>query len=165
MLIRLFVFCIGAYLVTSGPANATPLNNAAGNPIFLKKISALKIKDLQKLTNRKFTLKEKIVFGILKHKLKKKIHPEENTNKGEMALIFGAGSLAVLLLSFLLYPFFFGALIAAILAILVGSSALKKDPTDKKAKTGKLLGWITLGLIVLIIALLVATINSLQING
>src|SRR5258705_5571 len=55
-----------------------------------------------------------------------------------------------------------GALVAAIFAIVMGSMASKQDRSDKKAHAAKLLGWITLGLIALLLilaAIIVATFS------
>ena len=82
-------------------------------------------------------------------------------SKGETALIFGIGSLALLSLSFLFPYAIFGAIVAAIVAIIAGGAARKKDPSDKKAKTAKLLGWITLGLIAALVIIAVATLSGL----
>ncbi|NOT51142.1 MAG: hypothetical protein HOP10_07670 [Chitinophagaceae bacterium] len=153
-------------MATSFTAYATPVVNPVEKitpqQILLKKITDLKIKDLQKLTGRKFTLKEKIGFGILKLKLKQQLKhtPADGSKKGETALIFGIGSLAILFLATVVPGALFASFIAAIIAIILGGSARKKDPSDKKAKTAKLLGWITLGLIAaLMIVIFIALSN------
>lgn len=159
---RVIIFC--SLLSIATPAASSTIPPSASKTIpggdIYKKIASLKVKDIQKLIGRKLTWKERIVCGLLKHKLKHRGRPADDLNKGETALIFGIGSLVLLLISFLLYPFFFGALGSAILAIVVGSSVLKKDRSDKDAKTGKLLGWITLGLITALILVAVAALNA-----
>ena len=50
-----------------------------------KKITSLKVRDIQKLTGKKMTLKQKISFGVLKHKLKKE---SRSSKQGQTALIF-----------------------------------------------------------------------------
>jgi len=127
-----------------------------------KRIASLSVKDIQKLIGRKLTLKERISFLILKQKLKHK--PKESLNEGDISLIFGIAGLVFLALALLLTPYFMIASItSAIVAIVSGHRLRKKDPGNKKAKTAKLLGWITLGLIVagfIIIIIAFASIGS-----
>jgi len=62
-----------------------------------------------------------------------------------------------LLLLGLFFPYvILGALVAAILAIILGSNAKRLDSSDSKARAAVLLGWITLGAIALL--LIIATI-------
>lgn len=127
--------------------------------MMLKKITSLKIKDLQKATGKKLTLKEKIGFLVLKHKLK--TAKDEKSNMGATALIFGIAAIGTLLLSLLAGFFLIPSFIAAVLAIVLGSVAKKKNPDDRKALAGKLLGWITLGCIAALFILVVILISSL----
>ena len=141
-----------------------PVNLTADRPVphdvLLKKITSLKIKDLQKLAGKKLTLKEKIAFLILKERLKHKTG--DNQSKGQTALIFGIGAVALLIIG-LFVPFvILGSLVSAILAIVVGTVAHKKDRSDNNALVGKLLGWITLGLIALLFLLVIVVIASLS---
>jgi hypothetical protein len=166
MLRQSFLLIIGVCMAILFPAFATasttPTEKIIPPEMVLKKIADLKIKDLQKLTGKKFTLKEKIGFLILKHKLKQKIKhaPADKSSKGETALIFGIGSLALFFLAAVVPGALFASLIAAIIAIAMGSSAKKKDPSDKKAKTAKLLGWITLGLIAILMIVIVVALSN-----
>ena len=155
-------FCIFTTPLISSPVHSsaltTPVDKIASNEIFLKKIASLHIKDLQKLAGRKFSLKEKISFLILKKSLKHKTG--DSQSKGQTALIFGIGALVLLIIG-LFVPFvILGALVSSILAIVVGTAALKKDRSDTNALVGKLLGWITLGLIALLLILAVIIISS-----
>jgi cytochrome c-type biogenesis protein CcmH/NrfG len=138
-------------------ANPTPVEN------LYKKIASLKIKDIQKLTGKKFTLKEKIAILILKHKIKrqqKRAAREEKKSEGQTAFTFGIIALVLLIAGLFLPYVILGSLIAAIIAIVTGSMAKKKDPNDRKAHAGKLMGWITLGLIALLLALAVALLAA-----
>jgi hypothetical protein len=123
-----------------------------------KKIVSLKIKDIQKLVGRKLTIKEKISFLILKHKLKRQ--SKENATKGQTAFIFGLVGLGLLIVGLFVPYVILGSLVSAILAIVTGSMAKKADPSDRKAHAGKLLGWITLGLIALLFILAAVIIAS-----
>ena len=51
------------------------------------------------------------------------------------------------------------------LAIIFGNQARKADPKDSKAKAGVILGWVTLGLIVLAIAVLIVVLASWTYGG
>lgn len=126
--------------------------------VLRKKIAKLKIKDLQKMTGRKFSLKEKIAFLILKKKLKQK--PKEGSSQGQTALTVGIIALGLLVIG-LFVPFvILGSLVASISAIVIGSSAVRKDPSDRKGHSGKLLGWITLGVTVFLFILAAVIIAS-----
>ncbi|HUR67561.1 MAG TPA: hypothetical protein VMZ03_14505 [Chitinophagaceae bacterium] len=150
----------------------------------LTKLASMKVKELQQLTGRKLTLKEKLGFSILKHQVKKgnggrmaelfvkriltkndpvtKKHGKkaEETSKGQTALVFGIIGL-VLLIAGLFIPYvIIGSLVASILAIVLGSVAKKENPSDTKASTAKLLGWITLGLIALLIIAVAVALSA-----
>jgi hypothetical protein len=133
-----------------------PADKEIPNEIFLKKILSLKIKDLQKLTGRKFSLKEKIAFLVLRKKIN---HQSGKTSSpGQTAFFLGIAGLALLVIG-LFVPFvLIGSLIASIIAIVMGSSAAKKNPSDSKARSGRLLGWITLGLLVLLVLLAIVVV-------
>jgi hypothetical protein len=83
-------------------------------------------------------------------------------NAGDIALILGIASLVFVLLAILLRIFIIAAISAAIVAIVTGHRTRKRDPSNKNAKAGKLLGWITLGLIT---AFFIAIIIALAANG
>ena len=118
------------------------------------KISLLKIKQLQQLAGRKLTLKEKIGFLILKHQLKHRSASDKMPGNTAFTLaLIGLG----LLLAGLFVPYvIIGYIVPYILAIALGSSAYNQDHSDKKAHAAKIIGWLTLGTIVL--ALLIAVI-------
>jgi hypothetical protein len=151
----LLFFCIG-----SGPAISStipssdliiPVDKKIPNEVLLKKISSLKIKDLQRLTGRKFSLKEKIGFLLLKKRLKQKLH--KASGEGKTAFILGITGLALLVVGIFVPVVLLGSLVTSIIAIVMGTNA---DPSDSYGRSGKLLGWITLGLlgILLILALI-----------
>jgi len=125
-------------------------------PEAYQKIISLKIKDVQKLIGRTLTLKEKISFLILKHTLKKRVESKQ----GQTALGFGIAAVVMLILGLFIPYVIIGALIAAILAVVLGSVAKRQDPSDRKAYAATLLGWITLGGIALLILLAIAILAS-----
>ena len=112
-----------------------------------KQIAELKIRDVQKLIGRKLTLKEKISFLILRHRIKH----SDNKGTGEAALGFGIAAVVMLIIGFFVPYVILISLVSAILAVVLGSVARKRDPTDEKAMVGRLLGWITLGLMALLL--------------
>ena len=121
----------------------------------VKGISEMKVKEFEKLAGKKFSLKEKISVKILQLKLKKDLKKQSSgktPSKGKTAFILGLLGLILLVVPYASIA----ALPLAILAIIFGGQALKDNPKDTKAKTGIILGWVTLGLFIvfLIIALI-----------
>jgi hypothetical protein len=115
-----------------------------------EKFTSLKIKEVQKLIGRRLSTKEKISFLILKHTARKKA---KESNKGTTALVFGIAGVATLILGLFLPYVLLVSLVAAILAVVLGSSVKREDPGNKKANAAVLLGWITLGGIALLLIL------------
>lgn len=118
----------------------------------------MKMKDFRKLAGRKLTLKEKVSFIILKHKLKQQAKDSEK--QGQTAFTFGLIAVGLLLLGLFVPYVILGSLVAAILAIVTGSMAKKRDGDNRKAKAGQLLGWITLGLIAFLFILAAVVLAS-----
>jgi hypothetical protein len=125
----------------------------------LKKITTMKVKDVQKIIGRKLTLKEKIGFWLLKKKLKKQAG--DGSKLGETSYILGFVALGLLIAGLFLPFVILGSIVAAVLAIVFGSMAGKRDPADRKGYAGRLMGWITLGLIVALLLILVAIFSSI----
>jgi hypothetical protein len=118
------------------------------------KLQNLSLKEYKKLKGGKISFKEKVSFLFMKHYLKRKT---ENSNKGQLAFIFGLIAVGTVVLG-LFVPFVFViSIITAILAIVFGSLAPKDD---SKAKVGKLLGWISLISMALVLILLAIIIAS-----
>lgn len=158
----LFFFCLFACPAISsnvpGGQLGMPIETKYTNDIQPKNISSLRVKDLEKLAGRKFTLKEKIAFLILKKKLK---HQEDTSSReGKTAFSFGLAAVAFLILGLFIPYVILGSLVASIIAIVMGSSALKKNPNDRKAHSARLLGWITLGLFALLLILIAIALSS-----
>jgi hypothetical protein len=121
-----------------------------------KKLTSLKIKEVQKLIGRKLTFKEKLSLLILKHTSKGKAQG----SKGSTALGFGISAVALILLGLFVPYIILLAVPAAILAIVLGNKAKKQDPSDKKAQAGVTLGWIAVGALALIIVAAVIVASS-----
>jgi hypothetical protein len=155
-----FTFIISLFLAFPFVLHAAvmpPTNVKVHPPEANQKIISLKIKDVQKLLGRKLTFKEKISFVVLKHALKKRA---AESKQGQTALGFGIAAVVMLILGLFIPYVIIGALIAAILAVVLGSVAKKQDPSDRKAYAATLLGWITLGGIALLILLAIAILAS-----
>ncbi|MFZ9386889.1 MAG: hypothetical protein ACO25B_03320 [Chitinophagaceae bacterium] len=97
----------------------------------------------RKQSNRKSGLKEDETVGL-----------------GKTAFILGIASAVTFVAGFLVPALFLASLLSAILAIALGTVAYKRNQSDVKAKTGKLLGWISLGLFAILAILLIVAFAS-----
>ena len=158
----LFFFCllVGSAISSSVPVSqpVIPIEKKPTNESHPKSIALLKVKDLEKVAGRKLTLKEKVAFFILKKKLKNE--EDKGSKEGKTAFGFAIAGIAFLILGLFVPYIILGSLIAAIVAIIMGSSALKRKPDDRKAYLAKLLGWITLGLFALLLILVAIALSS-----
>lgn len=111
--------------------------------ILKHKLQNLSLKEYKKLKGGKISFKEKVSFLFMKHYLKKKT---EKNNKGQLAFTFGLIAIGSVVLGLFVPYLFLISIITAILAIVYGTLAPKDD---SKAKTGKLLGWLSLSLMAL----------------
>ncbi len=137
--------------ISNTSINITGINTPA-KPVF--NITTAKVKDVEKLLGRKLKLKEKIALKALQWKLKKGIpnkKKDEGSNKGKTAMILGIIAIACLAIPIASIA----SIPLAILAIVFGNQAKRENPNDGKAKAGVILGWVTLGLIVLAVTLIV----------
>lgn len=159
MKISLFIFLLFAFSITSLSA-ATPASPktvtgfAVKDPVIpYSYFRSMKIKEAEKLLGRKMKLKEKLAFKAYQWSLKKgfyPVKPSDQSKKGNTAMILGIVAIVSLFVPFLGVA----AIPSAILAIIFGNQAKKINPNDGQAKTGVILGWITIGLIALAILLL-----------
>ena len=126
----------------------------------------LTTKDFEKYIGKKLTFKEKLAFKIVQKKVKTELRTGTNSNQGDqgrqagtkqgkIALILGIAGLVAVFIPYVIIA----SIPLAILAIVIGNKAKKIDPSDKKARTGVVLGWVTLGLfvVILLIAAIVLT--------
>jgi hypothetical protein len=155
------VFIICGFMALPSTLHSTILPQPGSTTIYppeevYKKLTSLKIKEVQKLIGRKLTLKEKISFLLLKHTYRK----PARTKKGNTALIFGVVGMGLLIIG-LFVPFvILGSLAAAIVAIILGSNAKRLDASDGQARAAVLLGWITIGAIALLLILAAIVVAS-----
>lgn len=141
----------------SYPASiVTPNKPVPGNV----QILSLKIKDIEKITGHKLSLRQKIELSIFKFAYRKKIHPqslhEGKSDKGQLAMILGIIGLGSLLIPYVMIL----ALPCAIAALIIGYSARRKDPSNRKARTGIVLGWITIGIFILALIIVIAVLTT-----
>ena len=127
-------------------------------------ITKVKIKTLEKILGRKLKLKEKAAIKLYQWKVRKGIHfprEESNPNKGRTAMILGIVAIASLFIPYVNIA----SLPCAILAIIFGNQARKADPKDSKALTGVILGWVTIGIFILAVAILIIVLSSWTMGG
>ena len=145
----------------------TPFLEVRKSPIFsdsnLSVLNHLSIKQIESLTGRRLNLKEKIALSIYKSKpslFNRIIDSTEEKRLEKKALWakwLGIGSLISLFipgLNLLSLP-------AAIIAIVFGTSTIDKVKDKKNSRQGITFGIITLGIIVLLVALVVIIVASL----
>lgn len=116
----------------------TSINDNIHKPV------ALKVKDVEKLIGRKLTFKEKVSLFFWRT-----IKPADSSKSGQTALIFGIIGASLFILGLFVPYVIIGSLAAAIVAVVLGSVAKRQNSSDNKAHAATLLGWITLGAIVL----------------
>lgn len=123
-------------------------------------LSTLKIKDAEKLLGRKMKLKEKLAFKVFQWKIKKGYQPinkaQEKNSKGNTAMILGIIGIAALFIPYVNIA----AIPCAILAIVLGNQAKKINPNDGQAKAGVILGWVSIGVFILALIVVIAWLSS-----
>jgi hypothetical protein len=124
------------------------------NTTILDKKTNLTVKELKKLKQGRLSFKEKLSFILLKKYLKKQ---NESGSEGQTAFIFGIVAIGFAVLGLILPYLFLISIIPAILAIVFAGFA---PIQDNKARVGKLLVWITLGLVGLVLILAVAILAA-----
>ena len=142
----------------STPSKEDSLLFIKESAIKIQDLAAMKIRDVEKITGKKLSLKEKLAFKIFQWKLKKELIYEgkDKTDKGKTAMILG-----IIGISSLWIPYLgIASIPCTILALVFGYQAKKINPDDSKAKTAIVLGWVTIGLYVLIIALVIAILAA-----
>jgi hypothetical protein len=159
LLLFCFIIVFPALSATTPfPLESAPVTQPLSQEALLKKIASMRVRDFQKMTGKKLTLKQKIGFLLLKRNLRHKA--KATANPGQTSLTFGIAAIIMLVLGFFVAPLLIGALIASIVAIVVGGSALQKDRSDRKARAGKLLGWLTLAILALLLILAAIVVAS-----
>ena len=124
----------------------------------IEKVVNMPIRDIQKAIGRRLTLKEKLAVKYLQWKLKHSRKKEKDDSRlGQTSMTLGIVGLGLLLVPF---GGAIASLVCSILAITMGNRALRQNKDDHKAKTGVILGWIGVGLLILALILVIALIAS-----
>lgn len=151
----LLLFLIMALAVRASiiPAEKVPQDTSTSLPAFHNKINLYTTGKfhVRKICQSRF--RGKLSFWMAKHWSPCKRLAKPTKDKGQTAFVLSWIGLVGLIIPFVgLF-----SLPLAIIGIIMGYSALKADPLNKKAKTAILLGWITIVILVLVtfIALLV----------
>jgi hypothetical protein len=163
-----FLIVVAAFLIyfnataASIPATIPVENSSLATPgnsgYILSKISALKIKQVEKLLGRKLKLKEKIAFKVYQWKAKKGLlnKKTDKPQKGKTAMILGIIGLGLIFIPYVSLA----AIPCAVLAIVFGNQARKENPEDGKAKAGVILGWVTIGIFIIVLAIVIAILST-----
>lgn len=161
----LFIFLLFSFSIAAHPS-ITPASQVIVGDIGVKDpvnpysyLSSMKVREVEKLLGRKMKFKEKLSFKAFQWSIKKGIYPgkpSEKSKKGNTALILGIVAIASLFIPYLNIA----SIPCAILAIIFGNQAKKTNPDDGQAKAGVILGWVTLGLIILATIIVVAWLSS-----
>lgn len=129
----------------------------------IKKIIDLTPKELEKLTGKHLSFKEKITFKFLKWKLKRhlKQRPEKLSDGkfdklGRMSMIFGIGAFVLVFLPFATFL----AIPAALLAIILGAVSINKVKNKTNSIIGIVLGSALLILLLIAIAVFVSIFSG-----
>jgi hypothetical protein len=157
------VFIFTSFSSSSNIGNNHAIQNISAGPKktqlhSVNNIASMKAKEIEMLLGKKLTLKEKIALKLAQLKIKKQVKAIEKgkPSKGQNAMVLGILSLVVLLIPFGILA----SIVLAIMAITIGSKAKKENSHDGKAQAGIIMGIVTLALIVLAIAIVVAILSS-----
>ena len=161
---KYLVFIVISFLCFRAESATTPSAaysaTAVTNPVNpLQFFSTISLKEVQKIAGRKLKLKEKIAVKIFQWKIKNGFDPTKkagNTEKGKLALIFGILGLATLFIPYVNLL----SIPLTVLALVFGYQAKKINPNDSKANTAVILGWVTVGIYVVIIGIVIAILLS-----
>jgi hypothetical protein len=161
----LFIFLFGCLIVkTTAAATTVTPPPAPSHKISLLSFLSMKPNDFEKLTGKHLPLKEKIVFKLAQWKLKHMLHKQGKKkgkgDKAETALTLSIIALSCLVIGLFLPFIFIASLPLAIIALVTAYNVKKKDPANKKAATAITLGWVTIGLLALLVILIIIILAS-----
>lgn len=146
ILLTLFISLAGfCAVVPGGDAMAPGSSIKPGGQIVssYKKPSSSKISTVKRISSR---IQLKFQQWVYKHLIPKQKSKDGTKDKGQTAFILsliGIISLVIPFVSILSLPL-------AIIGLIMGYNAKRDDPTNKKAKTAIILGWITIGILLLL---------------
>ena len=124
----------------------------------LQVLVKMKTGEIEKMLGRKLKFKEKLALKLFKLKTPKNRFDDTVSKDGRTSETLGIISIV----SLFVFPLV--SLPLAILAIVYGKKAKKKNPNDKKAHTGVVLGIVTLGLIALFAIALIIVLATFTLN-
>jgi hypothetical protein len=158
ILLLLSTFFVSSTNAATTPSVADSLFSLNATTIKIQDLAVMKMRDVEKISGKKLSLKEKLAFKILQWKLKKELTHEgkDKTDKGKTAMILGIIGIASLFIPYLVVV----SIPCTVLALVFGYQAKRANPDDSKARTAIILGWVTTGLYVLAIALILVLIAA-----
>jgi len=158
ILISVIAFGASSVKAATIPSDRDSLLSINASSLNISELAFMKVKDIEKITGKKLDLKERIAFKVFQWKLKNKFAHEKDdkTDKGKTAMILGIIGIS----SFWIPYVGIASIPCTVLALVFGYQAKKINPDDSKAKTAIVLGWITVGLYVLITALVIAILAT-----
>jgi hypothetical protein len=166
---------------------AAVLPSSSPDPIeaMVKKLANMNGRDFESMLGHRLSFKERILFTairakarhyekkgitpaemtVIREKLmntgnKKDKQPDKKSSLGKTALIFGIAGAGLFVIGLFAAPLLIGSLVSSIVAIATGSAATKENSSDIRAHTGKLLGWITLLLLIALLILVIVAIST-----
>jgi sterol desaturase/sphingolipid hydroxylase (fatty acid hydroxylase superfamily) len=156
IIVLCFVFLALADLNVGAARVILPVKEARMElPVKGRGIFSLKLRQVQKLIGKKLSLRQKVAWTILAHKLAKQ-QPANPTDKGQLALIFGIVGISAIIIPY-------AGLISlpcALAAIIIGYNARRDNPSNRKARAAIVLGWVTIGILVLALLLVIAVLAT-----
>ena len=148
----LLFFSTSVFASITAPFPNTTSAQTIDGSVSISTFASLKMKEVEKLIGRKLKLKEKIAVKIAQWKIRNEIEKDDGKT-AQLLGILGAASLFIPFINLASIPL-------SILAVVIGSKAKRKDPTNRKARTGVTLGIATLAFI-LVIGLIVALVLTI----
>ena len=122
--------------------------------------ASLSIKQIEHIAGRKLSVKEKLAVKFYQWKIRKGMRAPKkidgSEDKGKTAMIMGIIALCLLLVPYAVIA----SLPLAIVALIMGYKAKRRNPSDRKASTAIILGWICIGLWIAAIAIILVVLSS-----
>lgn len=140
-----FVYCQATTHISIYSTDNTAVKKSTSNNEYsIVPTVKVRIRDIEKATGRKLTLKQKIAFKIYQWKFikeAKKINKDRTSKRSTAALVLSILSLA----SVILFPL---SVVFAVISIILASRSIKENDQDKKAKTAMTLSILALGIVI-----------------
>ncbi|HEX2627724.1 MAG TPA: hypothetical protein VHM26_01890 [Chitinophagaceae bacterium] len=161
--ILLLIVCVFSYTADAVSIPSSPIDPTAANITPAKMDpSKLKARDIEQMIGRRLTLKERIVWVLVKRQFKKNPVAKADfdiNKKARTAKILGIISLIALFT-----PFAIAAIPLAIIAITSGAKVKRIDPENRDAKRAITFGTITLAVCLAMILIVLAIVSAFVIR-